>query len=123
MSKRFGMQFDYVPEKGEKFSSGKLYRVRLATFVPARVQIERMIKAGNNLRAIREQFDYEGNDFKELDKLNLDPTREVGFDYNDADDLFKGVEQRYDKRIIEAAEKAAEKIVSEEEKVAESVEK
>lgn len=86
------------PEKG-----GGKSNTEQAGYIPPKVQIERMIQAGERLaQARREEFDLpEGTEDPgpEAD----DPTREPGFDMADASVLGQGVEER-----LRAAQKVAD---------------
>ena len=62
-------------------------------YMPAQVQIERMILAGQNLiNYKREMFDF-GED-EPIDENYEDPSREPGFDITDAQEILEKTEQK-----------------------------
>lgn len=111
---------EYIrPKSDAEINSGEK-KVETAGYIPAEIQIEDMIMAGQRLNQARaERFDFpDGRD----DDLFMDPTRSPNFDLADASSLANMVDGRLSKAEAEMEAKrkeAAEKKKAEDDELIE----
>ena len=78
-------------------------KVERAGYIPADLQIVRLIQAGERLGKFRkEQFD---QSFEEKEDLMIDPTRSGNFDLADASQYSLGLKGKFEKQAKEKKEK------------------
>lgn len=99
-----------TPEKGER-NSGEL-KVSTLGYVPAEVQINRLIDAGIRLDAYR-KGEYEFTADEEVPHDYIDMTREPGFDPADAHQIQMSLTEMFDEKMREKEESEAVKTAAE----------
>jgi hypothetical protein len=96
-------QENYVPVEGDKMSTETL--TEQAGYIPANIQVERLILAGQRLDAFNKaMYDFEDEDQSVWD-FN-DPTRDPNYDMADASQSLQDLAARYKKAEKEAKEKS-----------------
>jgi len=103
---KFDTKYERKPDGGEDISDKS--KTETSGYIPAQVQIERLIQSGENLRNYRkEQYDF-ASDAPDDDGVYV-PSRVPSFDMADASQLALEVEQRLADQAAAITAEQAEK--------------